>query len=130
MKGSEALPGAVGEDQHPAAVEEAVLELSRVARPVAEGQLTQAVTQTCSQSDNRFKQVINPGCNDDANKGRLVCLLFPIRLASFKANGPLAALWSLRPEPAADVTAERERRTFWHLHQTEVVVKRRTTTLF
>lgn len=53
--GSEALPGAVREDQHPAAVEEAVLELSRVARPVAEGQLTQAVTQTCSQSDNRFK---------------------------------------------------------------------------
>lgn len=41
-------PGSVGKDQHAAAVEEAVLELSRVARPVAEGQLTQAVTQTCS----------------------------------------------------------------------------------
>lgn len=40
-------PGAVGEDQHPAAVEEAILKLSRVARPVAEGQLTQAVAQTC-----------------------------------------------------------------------------------
>lgn len=40
-------PGAIGEDQHPAAVEEAVLKLSGVARPVAEGQLTQAMTQTC-----------------------------------------------------------------------------------
>lgn len=40
------VAGAVGEDQHPAAVEEAILKLSRVARPVAEGQLTQAVAQT------------------------------------------------------------------------------------
>lgn len=42
-------PGSIGEDQHPAAVEEAVLELPGVARPIAEGQLTQAVTQTCSR---------------------------------------------------------------------------------
>ena len=41
-------PGAIGEDQHPTAVEEAVLKLSGVAGPVAEGQLTQAMTQTCS----------------------------------------------------------------------------------
>lgn len=40
-------PGAVGEDQHPAAVKEPVLKLSSVTRPIAEGQLTQAVTQTC-----------------------------------------------------------------------------------
>lgn len=40
-------PGAVREHQHSAAVEEAVLKLSRVTRPVAEGQLTQAMAQTC-----------------------------------------------------------------------------------
>lgn len=43
-------PGAVGEDQHAAAAEEAVLKLPRVARPVAEGQLTQAVTQPCGHT--------------------------------------------------------------------------------
>lgn len=37
-------PGAIGEDQHTAAVEQAVLELASVARPVAEGQLTQTMT--------------------------------------------------------------------------------------
>lgn len=49
-------PGAVGEHQHPAAVEEAVLKLSGVARPVAEGQLTEAVTQTCSRKQTIFGQ--------------------------------------------------------------------------
>lgn len=41
-------PGAIREDQHPTAIEEAVLKLSGVACPITEGQLTQAVTQTCS----------------------------------------------------------------------------------
>lgn len=46
-------PGAIGEDQHTTAVEEAVLKLSSVTRPVAEGQLTQAMTQTCSRKHTR-----------------------------------------------------------------------------
>lgn len=40
-------PGAVGEHQHATAVEEAVLKLSSEAGSIAEGQLTQAMTQTC-----------------------------------------------------------------------------------
>lgn len=49
-------PGAVRERQHTAAVEEAVLKLSGVARPVAEGQLTEAVPQTCSHKQRIFGQ--------------------------------------------------------------------------
>lgn len=52
-------PGAVGEDQHPTAVEEAVLKLSGVARPVAEGQLTQAMTQTCSRKHTHDTPAFN-----------------------------------------------------------------------
>lgn len=52
-------PGAVGEGQHATAVEEAVLKLSRVARPVAEGQLTQAVTQTCNIHPQNTEQTLN-----------------------------------------------------------------------
>lgn len=47
-------PGAIGEDQHPTAVEEAILKLSGVARPVAEGQLTQAMTQTCGSKHTQL----------------------------------------------------------------------------
>lgn len=40
-------PGAIGEDQQATAVKQAILKLSGEARPVTEGQLTQAMTQTC-----------------------------------------------------------------------------------
>lgn len=42
-------PGAVRKDQHPTTIEEAIFKLSSVARPIAEGQLTQAMTETCKR---------------------------------------------------------------------------------
>lgn len=42
-------PGAVRKNQHPTTIEEAIFKLSSVARPVVEGQLTQAMTETCKR---------------------------------------------------------------------------------
>lgn len=46
-------PGAIRKHQNATAVEQAVLKLSGEARPVAEDQLTQAVTQTCGKLHNK-----------------------------------------------------------------------------